>query len=186
MGKRSAFKRREQDFYPTPREAVERVLPQLQIDLNLFGGYIEPCVGDGALRKHLSDLTGVHNCWYMLDIVPRMIGPKEGDATDHKEMEYAKSFSKLIITNPPWSFEPLTAMLETWRELGFTVWVLLSGDWAHNLRSAPYLSYCTDIVPVGRLKWMPDSKYASKDNNAWYRFEPYPDRTTVFHARRKG
>lgn len=185
MGKRSAFKRREQDFYPTPREAVERVLPDLEHDLNVFGGFIEPCVGDGALRNHIAELRDVWDCWYTLDIAPRFVGAQEGDATDRETMEYAKRFAGLIITNPPWSFEPLTEMLTLWRELGFTAWVLLSADFAHNVRSGPYMSYCTDIVPVGRLKWMPNSKYASKDNNAWYRFESSGDHTTRFHPRRK-
>ncbi len=186
MGKRSEFERKPQDFYPTPRVAVERALDFLIADMNLHGGYIEPCVGDGALRNHIADLSGVHTCWYTMDIEKRFVGVNDvADASDVAAMIYAKRFSDLIITNPPWRWEVLSKLLDTWRTVGFTAWLLLSADWAHNKRAAPYMKRCSDIVPVGRLKWLPDSKHYSKDNNAWYRFAPDTVNVTQFHARMK-
>src|SRR5436190_21990440 len=49
MGKRSAFERREGDFYPTPRAAVLPLIPHLR-GVRTFA---EPCCGDGDLVRHL-------------------------------------------------------------------------------------------------------------------------------------
>ena len=51
MGKRSNFERREADFYPTPRAAVVPLIPYLRGIRN----FAEPCVGDGALVRHLEE-----------------------------------------------------------------------------------------------------------------------------------
>ena len=46
------------------------------------------------------------------------------------------------------------------------------------------MNHCTDIVPIGRLKWEPGSKYTGKDNCAWYRFAPtLPKHGTRFWPR---
>ena len=45
MGKRSDFERKPRDFYPTPREAIEPLIPHLP-ETGLFA---EPCAGDGRL-----------------------------------------------------------------------------------------------------------------------------------------
>ena len=51
MGKRSNFERIERDFYPTPFEAVEPLIPHLPDKFT----FAEPCAGDGSLTRHLSD-----------------------------------------------------------------------------------------------------------------------------------
>lgn len=56
MGKRSNFKRRERDFYPTPPEAVAPLIPHLPEGRSNRWGvrYAEPCAGDGALIETLN------------------------------------------------------------------------------------------------------------------------------------
>ena len=48
MGKRSDFERKPRDFYPTPMEAVEPLLPHLPEGFK----FAEPCAGNGALVEH--------------------------------------------------------------------------------------------------------------------------------------
>jgi hypothetical protein len=62
--RRSNFARREADFYPTPRAALEPLLPYLRRDgVRTFA---EPCAGDGALVRHLEEF-GLR-CAYQGDI----------------------------------------------------------------------------------------------------------------------
>ena len=39
-------------------------------------------------------------------------------------------------------------------------------------QATPFLKSCTDIIPIGRVQWIPGSKYkGGKDNAAWYHFD---------------
>jgi hypothetical protein len=62
-------------------------------------------------------------------------------------------------------------------------WLLLESDWAHTKQAAPFMPYCSDIVAIGRVKWIEGSKHTGKDNSAWYRFHADHTSGTVFHAR---
>ena len=50
-------------------------------------------------------------------------------------------------------------------------WLLLPADFVSTLQAVPFLSHCSDIVTIGRVKWIEGSKYTSKDNLGWYRFD---------------
>jgi hypothetical protein len=50
-------------------------------------------------------------------------------------------------------------------------WLLLEADWASTRQAAPFLPCCSDIVPIGRVKWIEGSKHTGKDNHAWFRFD---------------
>ena len=67
MGKRSDFERKPRDFYPTPMEAVEPLLPHLSEGFK----FAEPCAGNGALIEHL-ETKGV--CMWASDIEPQAEG----------------------------------------------------------------------------------------------------------------
>ena len=41
----------------------------------------------------------------------------------------------------------------------------------HTKQSAMYMTYCTKVVSVGRVKWIEGSKSVGKDNCAWYLFD---------------
>ena len=45
---------------------------------------------------------------------------------------------------------------------------------------------CSDIVPIGRVKWIEGSKDTGKDDHAWYRFDLRQSRGPVFHKRDQG
>ena len=61
-------------------------------------------------------------------------------------------------------------MMEHAAEISNTTWFLFDADWMHTKQAKGLLQkYITDIVSVGRLKWIPDSTMSGKDNCAWYR-----------------
>lgn len=166
MGKRSNFERVERDFYPTPEEAVVPLIPYLTNKPGVLS-FVEPCAGDGALWKHITKLSR-RNCHGLLcDIEPQAEGIVQKDALTLTE-EDVKDFD-YIITNPPWDRKILHPMINHFRTLKPT-WLLFDTDWMHTKQSSEYMQYCSMIVSVGRVKWIPDSKMTGKDNCAWYKF----------------
>jgi len=172
MGKRSSFERREADFYPTPRAAVVPLIPYLRG----IRSFAEPCAGDGALVRHLEEF-GLR-CVYAGDI------RAAGQDQDALELDsYGKADA--IITNPPWSRDVLHRLIEHFQNIAPT-WLLLDSDWAQTKQAAPFLPSCSDIVAIGRVKWIEDSKHTGKDNAGWYRFDARHKAGPVFHGRDHG
>ena len=67
MGKRSNFERIERDFYPTPFEAVEPLIPHLPDKFT----FAEPCAGNGILIEYLQK-----NGFKVYPVNPSMKGEK--------------------------------------------------------------------------------------------------------------
>ena len=166
MGKRSNFERREADFYPTPRAAVVPLIPYLR-GIRTFA---EPCAGDGALVRHLEEF-GLR-CVY------------GGDICDGQDALALADYgaADAIITNPPWSRDLMHKLITHFQNIRPS-WLLLDADWAHTKQAAPFLPHCTDIVAVGRVKWIEGSQHSGKDNCAWYRFHIRHTAGPVFHGR---
>jgi hypothetical protein len=162
MGKRSDFARREADFYPTPRAAVEPLIPSLRG----IRSFAEPCSGDGALVRHLESF-GLR-CVYSGDIRTG----QDALALDHYGAADA------IISNLHTLIVHFVRILPTW--------LLLESDWASTRQAVPHLASCSDIVPIGRVKWIEGSKHTGKDNHAWYRFDARHKDVTVIHRRDQG
>ena len=53
-------------------------------------------------------------------------------------------------------------------------------------QAAPYLPHCSDIVAIGRVKWIEGSKHTGKDNACWYKFNSKHRAGPVFHWRDQG
>lgn len=175
MAKRSDFERVEKDYYPSPLKAVEPLIPFLP-DSFVFA---EPCAGDGRLAKHLDYLTSSRAlCSVMSDIEPRDAGIDKQDALSF----VAPANTDFIITNPPWSRPLLHPMIERFSDQRPT-WLLFDADWAHTVQAKPYLTRCSKIVAIGRVKWFEDSKHSGKDNACWYLFEEKPSGPTQFFGR---
>ena len=99
MAKRSSgkFKRMKNDFYPTPLSAVVPLISHLPSEKFT---YAEPCAGNGALVKHLTQLTdGRGYATDIVDIEPLSDFVCQGDALEYT----ATNDTDYIITNPPWS-----------------------------------------------------------------------------------
>lgn len=172
MGKRSNFKRRPQDAYDTPWKAVRPLYHFLPEPVWFW----EPCAGKGDLIRALE--SDGHYCTGALDIKPRFEGVDEGDAL----RSFPCATSNRIITNPPWTREILHPMIDRFSGM-LPTWLLFDADWMHNAHATPYLEYCRKIVSVGRVKWIPDSKFAGKDNCAWYLFDKFGEGETEFVGR---
>lgn len=167
MGKRSDFPRIDKDCYDTPLQAVW----PLRRFLSGFTTYIEPCAGKGALIACLKAIRPDMVCEWACDLEPRAGGIQAMDALS-SEFSGVIRGGVPIITNPPWSRDVLHPMIERFTDLG-PCWLLFDAAWAMTEQAGPYLTWCTDIVAVGRVKWIEGTRYAGKDDAAWYRFDPY-------------
>jgi hypothetical protein len=166
MGKRSDFVRRDADFYPTPRSAVVPLIPFLK-GIRTFA---EPCCGDGDLVRHLQAF-GLH-CLY------------RGDIHTGQDALAVKSYGAVdaIITNPPYTRDLMHRLIAHFQAIAPT-WLLIDADWAHTKQAAPFMPGCSDIVSIGRVKWIEGSKHTGKDNYAWYRFDARHAGHPVLHGR---
>ena len=164
------FKRRKQDAYDTPKEAVTPLIPHLP---NYPFSYWEPCAGKGAL---VDALPGADFA-YMTDIEPRDIRVSKLDALK----ENGPTDCDLIITKPPWTREILHPMIERFSSMCPT-WLLFDADWMHTKQAKPYLNRCEKIVSVGRVSWMQNG-VSGLDNCAWYLFTNAVGQTPLFYGR---
>lgn len=175
MGKRSTFERRERDFYPTPVEAVRPLLPHLPSRLR----FAEPCCGDGALVGHIQGESENAVCVSAFDVEPRGFG-YVNDAMRTVGRDFYDC--DMIITNPPWDRSILHPMIQHFSAMRPT-WLLFDADWVHTRQSAPFIPLLRKIVSVGRVKWIPDSKFTGKDNCAWHLFDANGEGPAEFYGR---
>ena len=168
MGKRSSFERVPRDFYATPAKAVAPLIPYLRA-----GGiraFAEPCCGDGDLVRILES-NGLM-CSYAGDIVTG----QDALARDHYGAADA------IVTNPPYRRDVLHKLIPHFGRI-LPTWLLLPADWVSTLQAVPYLAHCSDVVPIGRVKWFADTRHQSMENFAWLRFDARHQGATVIHRR---
>lgn len=171
MGKRSSFERRERDFYQTPPEGVPPLLPHLEPNTRFY----EPCAGDGALIDLLT--AAGHLCVGAFDIEPRRSDIAQADV-----LSGPWNGADCFITNPPWSRDILHKIIPHLAAQAPT-WLLFDADWAHTRQAVPFKPYLQKIVAVGRLKWIPGSKFTGKDNCCWYLFDSKPAASAQFIMR---
>lgn len=168
MGKRSDFARKPRDFYPTPLKAVEPLIPFL----NGTKRFAEPCSGEGDLVRHLESF-GLE-CVYQ--------GDMHKGANALARESYARG-KYTIITNPPHTRETMNALILHFQAIAPT-WLLIDLDWVANLQAVPFLPRCSDIVIIGRVKWIENSKFTGKENYGWYRFDCEHHGATRIHNHR--
>jgi hypothetical protein len=58
--------------------------------------------------------------------------------------------------------------------LALPVWLLLDHDWIANQAAAPHVSRISQIVQLGRVRWIAGSKGNGSANLLWLQFEPAP------------
>ena len=76
----------------------------------------------------------------------------------------------VFVTNPPWSRPVLHPIINNLSDQAPT-WLLIDADWVHTKQAIPYLPRLQKIVSIGRVKWIPDSPFAGKDNCCWHLFD---------------
>lgn len=168
MSKHSNFPRRAHDEYRTPFAAALPLAPFL----TGVGTFAEPCCADGQLIRHIESFGPL--CIHSGDIQSGV------DALTDETLRM--TIVGAIITNPPYTWAVLHQMLQLFPRLAPT-WLLLEADFKHNARAAPFISMCTDVVSIGRVRWFDDTKHEGKANYAWYRFHAQHSRGPVFHPR---
>lgn len=147
------FVRSPRDLYDTPYRAVVPLIPHLESQ-----DFAEPCSGRGELMLHL-EAFGLR-CRYEGDIA------KGQDA-----LNWTPDASvKVIVTNPPWTWELLQPLIAHFIATGLPVWLLLDADLMHNVRMRPFMRRCFKVVSVGRLRWIPGTPHQGLDNASWYGF----------------
>jgi hypothetical protein len=153
------FPRAADDFYPTPAEAVKPLLFHLRGAANCK--FAEPCYGDGSLAANL-EANGLQ-CVNYGDINGRL----KLDARHWQESDYGEA--AIVITNPPWEAKLMMEIMEHQSRFRPS-WFLIYSDWLFTKQSETLMALrCTDIVPIGRLKWIKDSKSVGFDNCCWVR-----------------
>ena len=167
MGKRSTFERVASDFYPTPFAAVPPLIPHLR-GVRTFA---EPCAGDGALIHHLESFR--LRCVY------------QGDISTGQDALALDSYleADAISTNPPYARPLMHALIAHFQKIAPT-WLLLEMDWAATRQAEPFLTSCSDIVVVGRLRLFEGTIHSGKENFAWFRFEAGHAGGPVLHPRK--
>jgi hypothetical protein len=147
MRKRSDFERRQGDFYPTPRAAV----PPLISHLGGVRTFAEPCAGKNDLIRHLESY-GLR-CTYA------------GDIRTGQDTLALGSYGNVdaIITNPPHSRGVMHELIAHFARIAPT-WLLIDLDWTSTKQAEPFLPLCSDIVAIGRVKWIEGSRFTGKDN----------------------
>lgn len=175
MGKRSSFEKRGRDYYWTPLEPIRPLVPYL-----LGQQYAEPCVGGGDLVKGINHLTfrlpNKPRCGFASDLQPDTPRLAVNVPTLSYTQRDARSLLPAdligidcIVTNPPFTWDVLSVLLEVWIDLKPT-WLLLPSDMANNVRFARFMGFCSDIIPVGRISWMENGQ-SGMENYSWYMFD---------------
>lgn len=169
------FERTRLDLYPTPRAAVMPLVPHLQrAGVKTF---VEPCCADGQLVDHL-EAEGF-SCVMRGDIRDNQpYGAQPLDARTWKKSDFRKADAS--ITNPPWEAGLMAEIME--HQSGFVPsWFLIYSDWLFTKQSARLMQErCTDIVPIGRVKWFPDSASVGFDNCCWVCMDAGKKHPTLF------
>lgn len=185
VAKRSNFEKRPRDLYETPVEAVRCLMPHLKRAGVVR--YIEPCAGSGKLVRGIEVLSAIDSidvkCMGLYDIHPLDPSIMQLDANDLRA--YHLNGANTIITNPPFSFHVLKHLIPIFTHLAPT-WLLLPHDFSANLRSGPFMEHCHKIQPIGRVKWIENSKHMGMENSSWYQFRAQrADRGSAMYPRRR-
>ena len=163
MSKRSPgkFEPRPRDFFPTPLKAALPLIPYLRNEG--IERFAEPCCGESDLVRHLESF-GL-TCVYA------------GDISTGQDALARTSYGAIdaIITNPPYdtkhSRKLMHRLIRHFLRSGTITWLLIDSDWMFTQQAAPFLPACSDIVTIGRLRWIAGTDDDGYDNFAWYRFD---------------
>lgn len=174
IAKRSDFKRIERDYYRTfDPKAGEALRPFI----NGIEAAIEPFAGAGDLTNQFPEIH-----WRQTDIEPQSDYINQKDAFDYTKEEILKFDA--IITNPPWSRPILHRSIEYFAPI-IQSWMLLDANWLFTKQAGPYIEkYLTDVVTIGRVKWIPNTTMSGKDDCCWYRFSSDKIAPTRFYGRK--
>jgi len=181
MSKRTTLPRNPRDFYEThDPKAVTPIAPLWHLNGTR---YIEPFCGSGELIANIGAQCDAL-CIYASDIqpLPKVKGVPNTLTFNKQKFDevYWPDFCDNanithFISNPPWlndkaSDYQLLRIINKLAEVRPT-WLLLNGNFAFNKRSSNAMAICTDIITVGRLKWIKGSQFSATEDSAWFLFD---------------
>src|SRR5580692_846388 len=187
----SAFERRDNDFYPTPSDLVASLpLGLSRLGLELPRVALDPCGGDGALRRGLAPF-GVDV--KLSDLYPEMypaadpyVTSQPLDASDPEHLQYllelAGAGCTAIITNTPHNTDEacaivrnLIALVEE-QNIDFVA-ALFRSIWGAEPGRLAYLnrpSFFGEILCCWRPRWIVGSQGSPMHAYAWYVWRKEP------------
>lgn len=173
MARRSDFKRVERDYYRTFDPKAGHALRPFVEDVKFA---LEPFAGAGDLTAQFPEIN-----WMETDIEPQSDTVLKRDAFRYSESEL-NAFD-CVISNPPWSRPIMHKAIEHFASI-IPTWFLLDANWVWTKQASPYINkYLTDIVTIGRLKWIEGTNMSGKDDCAWFRFSADKKEPTRFFGR---
>ena len=90
-----------------------------------------------------------------------------------------------ILTNTPHARPLMHAMFAHFMAIAPFTWALVDFNWLATIQAAPFIPNCSDVVVIGRVRWIPGSRDMSKDDYAWLRLDAKHTAGPVIHARIK-
>ena len=187
----SAYARKENDFYPTPSDlAISLALGLPRLGLDLPSVALDPCGGDGALRRALRPF-GVEV--RLSDLYPDKYPGADGyvasqplDASDPEHLQYAFELAgadcTAIITNTPHNTDEacaivrnLVALVEE-QQVEFAA-ALFRSIWGAEPGRLAYLnrpSFFGEILCCWRPRWIVGSQGSPMHAYAWYVWRKEP------------
>lgn len=175
MAKRSDFKRVERDYYRTFDPKAGNALRPF---IEGIESALEPFAGAGDLTAQFPEIN-----WIQSDIEPQACFVSEYDAFSWTKEDIEFEYFDAVITNCPWSRPILHRTIEHFAPI-IQTWLLLDVNWLFTKQASPYVNkYLTDIVTIGRVKWIENTTMSGKDDCAWLRFSSDKSEPTRFFGR---
>lgn len=172
---RSNFNKVPSDQYfsydPRIGESLKPYLPKQEFT------FIEPFAGKGHLIDQIQYYCPHAKLISAFDIENSSTKIIKIDIRNAK----INSVPDYFISNPPFSrsFMKLTKeQIIKFRKIAPT-WMLLPFATACNKGFAEQMEYCTKIVPVGRIRWIPNSEHDETKDIAWFKFVQKKKRTIL-------
>jgi hypothetical protein len=187
----SAYERKANDFYPTPSDLVVALpLGLAKLGLELPRVALDPCGGDGALRRSLMPF-GVDV--RLTDLYPERHPEADGyltnqalDATEAEHLRRALALAgagcTAIITNTPHNTDEACAIVRNLialvegQQVDFVA-ALFRVIWGAEPGRLPHLnrpSFYGEICCCWRPRWIPGTKQSPMHAYAWYVWRKEP------------
>jgi hypothetical protein len=160
------YERAELDFYPTPKEVTQAILPHLPENVIFW----EPCYGNGAISSVLEDVG-----WTYKSDVKTYVDTYDGSCK-HDFLTQKPRFNEpvCIVTNPPYakSREFVARALELSQVV--RAFFLLRHEWDALAASLPLVthpSFKCKYVLKKRPRWIEGTSTAPRFPYAWYEWD---------------
>jgi hypothetical protein len=187
----SAFERNDHDFYPTPTDLVASLpLGLSRLGLGLPRVALDPCGGDGALRRGLASfgvdvrLSDLYPGKYQG--APGYVAGQALNAADPDHLQYALELAgpncTAIITNTPHNTEEACAIVRNLislvegQKVDFAA-ALFRSIWGAEPGRLAYLnrpSFFGEILCCWRPRWIAGSQGSPMHAYAWYIWRKEP------------